>query len=455
MFRYLLSALFIFAISAPSYAETVVHRTKDSNTYRIAPNTYRTEVGGDVSNSYPFDSDGPMRPQTYNWSDVQHLGGNIYRLDKGEWGYTVNVGSTTQGGLAGGEIRVHPVRKRWDVYYSIAPSVPTALSHRQVSDKTLELYVDTVQVRYSFFIGDRGFKINNRLKTSYTGGDEWTYTYNVDLEGLTRSGRQVLHNGVAVGNLPNPFMMDAEGTTAPVQETLSAGTATLTATGISSLVLPIDIDPTLGPLGTDKDTRLRFGAPTSGHGQETITGLNAHTVDVTRTLSQWDISAIPPGATIDSSDLELYAEFIIGSPGGRRMDMYRMTLTDWEDDGTVTVGAEANWNDYKDGGVGGVAWTGGAGALGDTDATDLVSATCPSTTGAFVKWTPVDMTQDALDNRSGILSVFIKFEAELAGSGQAILFSSLESVTAAQRPKLTVVWRRSLRTHLGYRDMVF
>jgi hypothetical protein len=454
MFRYLLSALLIFAISAPSYAETVVHRTKDSNTYKIAPNTYRTEVGGDVSNSYPFDSDGPMRPQTYNWSDVQHLGGNIYRLDKGEWGYTVNVGSTTQGGLAGGEIRVHPVRKRWDVYYSIAPSVPTALSHRQVSDKTLELYVDTVQVRYSFFIGDRGFKINNRLKTSYTGGDEWTYTYNVDLEGLTRSGRQLLHNGVAVGNLPNPFMVDAEGTLAPVQETLNAGTATLTATGINSLVLPIDIDPTLGPINNDIDTYISETSPNGGLGQEPQFRLNNNLTGSSRAraLIQYDASAIPAGSTVTSVTLEVYQEAVIaGSPNGLATDLLRLTIYDWEDNGLFPATDEASWNSYKNGPT---AWPGGAGALGDTDSTDKVSSTVPGV-GNWMQFSPTDMMQDAIDNRSGLMNCMIKMQTETAGSNNISQFSSLESVTAANRPKLTAVWRKSLRTHLGYRDMVF
>jgi hypothetical protein len=182
MLRFLLSLLLVLSFSSSAISAELIGRGADYNLYKVDETTRRIDIGGDISNAEPFDVDGPMVPETYKWSDVQHLGGNIYRLYKGRFGYTVNIGATTQGGLAGGEIRIHPVRKRWDVYYSIAPKNPVAIDYRQVSDKLLELYKDTSQVRYSFFIGDRGFKVNTRLKTNYTGGDTWTYTYNRNRE---------------------------------------------------------------------------------------------------------------------------------------------------------------------------------------------------------------------------------------------------------------------------------
>ena len=121
MKRLLLSLLLILSFSSSATGAEIIERGTDYNLYKVDEKTRRIEIGGPISNAKPFDIDGPMVPQTYNWSDVEHLGGNIYRLDKGQFGYTVNIGATTQGGLAGGEIRVSPVRKRWDVYYSISP----------------------------------------------------------------------------------------------------------------------------------------------------------------------------------------------------------------------------------------------------------------------------------------------------------------------------------------------
>jgi hypothetical protein len=55
-----------------------------------------------------------------------------------------------------------------------------------------------------------------------------------------------------------------------------------------------------------------------------------------------------------------------------------------------------------------------------------------------MQFTPNAMVQDAIDNQSGIFNVMVKFNSEASGSNNVPQFSSLESITAAQRPKLTI-----------------
>jgi hypothetical protein len=455
MKKLLLSLLLVLSFSSSAISDELIGRGVNYDLYKVDDQTRRIEIDGPISNAEPFDHDGPMVPQTYDWSDVQHLGGNIYRLNKGQWGYTANIGDTTQGGLAGGEVRVHPVRKRWDVYYSVAPLNPVALSHRQVSDKLLELYVDTAQVRYSFFIGDRGFKINNLLKANYTGGDTFAYTYDVAMQGLTRQGRTVLFNGIAVGNLPDPYMTDGNGETYPVQETLSGGQATLTATGINSLVLPVTIDPSFGPANPSQDAHLVSWNPNAGFGQSPNLNLLESLTRTIRQVSQVDVSSV--SGTVTAATYEIKTKSVsAGDPVGRAIEIARLNTLGWEDDGTTTVGAECNWNNYKDPAV---AWPVGAGAA-DVDETYLVNTTIASI-GSWTTFSIVDLVQDAVDNHSGLLNTRVKYEQEGVTSGtngDSVVFDSLESATAADRPKYTITYTipsTTVNTHLGYKQMVF
>jgi hypothetical protein len=419
---------------------TLIERLPRANNYHIGGNQYALEIEGGISNTEPFEGGSVLVPESYNWAEVRHMGGNIYRLFKGKFGYTVNIGATAQGGLAGGEVRIHPSREGgWDVWYSVAPQSPVALSVRQVSDKAIEIYKDTATVRYSFLIGDFGYKINNRLKVGYTS-DTFTHTYNVGLNGLIRQGRKLYYQGKVVARLPNPFMYDSAGRTEPVTESLNAGELTLSASGIQGMTLPVNIDPTLGPVNPSKDANILEELPNNGFGQNIVTSFRNEVNKARRGVVQFDASAIPAGSTIDSVTAEWkHISTDAGSPVGLTMYMERLTDYDWEDDGINTPSAECNWNYRKDPNIG---WTGGAG--GGVDATWQSTTTVPAL-NSWMQFTDADaiaIMQDALDNRSGLFNVRTKFatETDISGSSDSFSVGDLENATAANRPKLTVVY---------------
>jgi hypothetical protein len=449
--RFLPSLFLVCVISSPSYADTLVKRYKDSNLYKIAPRTYKLVVGGGISNAHPFDSDGPMEPQTYKWSDVVTIAPNVYRLKKGDFGYTVFKNT--------GEIWIHPVRKRWDLYWSVAPNNPVTLEHRQINSKYLELYISTPQIRYSFFIGDRGFKINSRLKTSYSGGDEWSYTYKVSLSGMTRQGRQLLYDGVAVANLPDPVMIDAEGTVLPVQETLSDGTLTVTATGINSLVLPVDVDPAALSINPSQDCYLTKAFPLVSSGGNTNFGFRQgdNGAKEGRPILHFDIT--PVVRNIKTATLRAY-NYATTAPTETFDLLYyvnRMTDTSFSC-GTGfnqanEVGA-ANWNWKSHATVG---WTTSAGANGDFTTTNRLIANAPSS-DTSPSWWELDITDLTKDESSNTLGVLWNWDDPTVASATFAIWSFYSqdySVDPSLRPQLVIIFKSSLSTHLGYRFMEF
>jgi hypothetical protein len=436
MLRYILSLLLIFTIGTPAYGDTLVKRYKYAEEYQVNAKTRKLIVGGGISNAKPFDHDGPMEPQSYKWSDVEQIAPSIYRLKRGDFGYTVYKDT--------GEIRVHPVRKHWDVYWSIASKNPVSLSHRQVNDKLLELYVDTNQVRYSFFIGDMGFKINNRLKASYSGGDEWSYTYNVALVGMTRQGRELFYNGVAVGNLPDPFMQDANGRIAPVVETLEAGQLTLSISNINGFVLPIDVDPTLGPINSGKDAFILENPPLNGYGQREDLLIDNRSGTLTaRVVEYVDISSI--AGTITNATHELYHHVNAGGPSqaGVTLALDYLNQSDFTTQGSATPNAECNWINYK-GGASPVAWPVGNGAA-DIDST-FQSTVALSAIDTWTAFDITDMAEDARVNHNGDLSVRLIFQTEdLPANGAREGFRSLDYIAdPTKRPKWTFIFDGTL-----------
>lgn len=414
MKKVILALILVFALSAPALAaDVLIERYENANKYQTGPNTYRLEMGGPISNAEPFDIDGPMVPQTYNWSDVVEIAPNVYRAFKGKFGYTVFKNT--------GEIRIHPVRKRWDVYYSVAPKNPISLSHRQVNDKLLELYVDTSQIRYSFFIGDRGFKINNRLKANFTGGNEWSYTYDVSMQGLTRQGRKVLFNGTAVGNLPDPFMIDSAGTILPVQESLNGGELTITATGLDAVTLPVAIDPTLGPVNPDlNNVTFRNLATTSQPNAPFWKGVWP-TATEQFALFKWDFSATPMESITSSTfSAEYYAKN--QTPENRTLAMSRLTQT---------FTSAATYNTY-DGSNNWAAFPNGV----DFTTTGQATQTIPVSFGT-VTWDMTALAQDALNSRGSILWHTSRVTVP-SGTNHQASFHGLGALAAEDRPQLTI-----------------
>jgi hypothetical protein len=426
MFRLLLSLFLILAISAPSCADTLVKRYASSEVYQVDANTKKLVVGGDIENALPFDGGNEYVPWNLVFAEGTPVG-NWTWLGKGTQGYLVKPSTST--------VRVYPVRGDQTKYIEIAPIAAQPSIVNQVSAKSLELYVDQPNTRWSLSMTPQGFKPNILLKPGYAG--DGTFQFRFELNGgLTLLGKKIMDGVTEVLVMHNPFLVDAEGINRAVDEELVDGIVTLTA-DLSGLDYPILVDPTLGPINPTKDTHIISSNPTAGNGQLTNLRLNNRSTSIVRTLCSFDASAVPASAAVTSSTFELYHELNpFGSPNGLTVDLLRMTISDWEDAGATTIGAEANWNDYKDPSV---AWPGGAGALGDTDATDSVSTTVPGV-GNWMQFTPNAMVQDAIDNQSGIFNVMVKFNSEASGSNNVPQFSSLESITASQRPKLTIIY---------------
>jgi hypothetical protein len=426
--RLILALLLVLAISAPAAADVLIERYEHANLYKTGSNTYRLEAGGPISNAEPFDYDGPLEPESYDFSNATQIEPGVWRLRHGRFGFTANLSDTTSGGMGGGCVRTHPVRKRWDVYYELCPVTPTALNYRQINDKVLELYkVAPNGVRYSYLVGDIGFKVNIRLPVTWTN-DTFTHTFNASLAGLTRQGRKLFHEGVEVGELPDPWMTDSsdEQLPRPVQETLSGGQVTLTATGINSLVLPVNIDPTLSPPSNLGDTLIWQTNPTTNYGSSVALETTESAGASERPLVMFDLTGIPSGSTIDSASLDMtYYAKGANDPVGRTIRFQRCTKT--------FVELQATWNIYSTGNN----WDS---AGGDVDGVLAASDATVPASFQVMSWNDAGMVaqvQDAVDNRSGI---WIGRAVDTAAGAFFTTWRSRNYGTPADRPSFTIVY---------------
>jgi hypothetical protein len=436
----LLILTLILAIGAPCHADTLIKRVANGNIYSTGENTRKAVFGGDNENALPFDG-GDYAP----WDLVYENGvtvGNWKWLGKGTQGYLVKPSTST--------VRVYPVRGDQTKYIEIAPIAAQPSIVNQVSAKHLELYVDKEFSRWSLSMTPQGFKPNILLKPGYSG--DGTFQFRFELNNLTLLGSKIMDGPVQVLKLHNPFLVDAEGINRAVDESLVDGVITLTA-DLSGLTYPILVDPTLGPDNPEKDTGLYKAAPTTGYGQAISIPLFAYPggATVARFVMQFDLTAIPAGSTIDSSTLTLYARASLIAPVV--YTLHRCTRTDWDDNGNATLNASANWTNYLDD-TPDTPWTNLGGDYSTpSDGSFTISALGDKTHDITT------LTQDAVTNRGRILSILGKCDNENPGSAQQISISSLENVTAGERPRLTVEYTEpvatTINTHLGYPQMVF
>lgn len=438
--RFLLSLLLVLSFSSGAIGAELLERFENAELYKISGKKRQLVIGGDIENALPFDeTTNVYKPWNLVFAEGTPVG-NWTWLGKGTIGYLIKPSTST--------VRMYPVRGDQTKYIEIAPIATQPSIVNQISAKSLELYVDQPNTRWSLSMTPQGFKPNILLKSGYTG--DGTFQFRFELNGgLTLNGAKIMDGATQVLKMHNPFLVDAEGINRAVDEELVDGVVTLTA-DLTGLTLPILVDPTLGPINPSKDTYLRKNSPLDGHGQGVTLIMRGIAADVRRMLLQFDISAIPAGSTITTSSLDLYLSNIFGS-GTPTYTAYRVTRTDWEDAGNGTANAEANWDNFKDPNV---AWTAGG---GDFSATETGGPyTFVAVASVFYSHDVASLCQDALDNRSGILSTLFKWDNEATGT-QFSIYDSLESATAAQRPKLTVEYELGgdPSTHLGYRFMEF
>lgn len=419
---------------------TLFNRIRHADIYHRGGDAFTLVTGGGISNRQDWNGENELwTPERFTFADIVNEGGNIRSISTGHWKYAFNKGKTSQGGFAPNEFRVYPLRGRHDVYYSIAPQTAVDLEYEEIpARKAIKIYKDTPDVQWAFYVGIDGWKLANFVRPTYSS-DSMVQRFNVSTQGLDKVERFLLYQGMVVAKLPNPvFIETATGDTHEISESLNAGELILSIDGLQGMNLSQGgiFDPTLGPINPNMDTLIYQATPTSGFGQEIYLNLlNRDGNRAQRTLIQFDASAIPAGSTITSSTYEQYQSG--GSGPDKEIYCDRLTVYDWED--ASGANNEANWTNYKASGP--TAWPGGAGAGGDTDSTNRATATVgASTNGTWVSLALAGMTQDAIDNRSGLLNMFIRFTTENVATFSSTSCRSLEYTTAADRPKLTVVY---------------
>jgi hypothetical protein len=181
----------------------------------------------------------------------------------------------------------------------------------------------------------------------------------------------------------------------------------------------------LQPDGTaGKDTWISMTAPTSVAGATATTlniGRNTTFNTTTRGLVEFDLTSIPAGAVI----VDAFAGFVASglSGGPLTLNLYR-TLKPW-------VEAETSWEEYSTGNLWDLA---GGDFYAEVGGTIAIAAN-----GAVTSSDLRALAQDAVNLRSGLLSMLIKLPEDAT---QSVQLGSSDNGTEANRPSLVVRYRR-------------
>ena len=189
----------------------------------------------------------------------------------------------------------------------------------------------------------------------------------------------------------------------------------------------IVIDPTLTVQPAAKDAYLKQDNPTNNYGAITSLQVQDYVDTTWRTLLEFDISELPPGATLNSASLNLnYYSYTTTDPVGKTIWAYKLTRPDW-------VEAQATWNIYKTGSD----WTSAGGDYVTSDPAGG-STTFPAEYD-WMSWNVLPIVQDAYDG-SIAAEFLVKFETEGLASGDGIAkwYSSNYPTDTSLCPKLVI-----------------
>jgi hypothetical protein len=292
-------------------------------------------------------------------------------------------------------------------------------------------------------------KLGFLLKGGWTPPNN-QFAFPVGINGLTRSGSAILDNGVPVMLIDKPVVYDLDNENDRRDITFSFTSVTIG--GSSQLVLLMTlpdltgmsrplVDPTLSlqPDATAGiDTCMNSTSSTFNYGtynQLLIGDANVEN-NPYRSLIKFDLSSIPSSATITSATLSLYALTDFSS-NARTLRVYR-TKRAWVE-GTRAAAADspatgATWVRYDT--TNNWQTAGGFGA-NDCEQTDVGSRafTASETLNQFKDISlTVPTTRADMDLGNGWL---LKMDTE---SDDRYDFASSDNATAANRPKLVVIY---------------
>lgn len=195
-------------------------------------------------------------------------------------------------------------------------------------------------------------------------------------------------------------------------------------------------DGVSGPANCGNEDGLIWGdTATTNYGTLVQLGVGYCSASPERTIIKFDLSSIGTPNTISDCVIDLNIDGVNGVPTAGTMA--RVLRSDWDE-------ATATWNIYKTSNN----WT-TAGA--SSDGNDIKSSgtgndapvayTAPTVTGHFNFGGLALMCQDALDNRSGILLLWMN--QDTLNCAKWWTSTSAEGATASQHPKLTVTYAAS------------
>jgi hypothetical protein len=179
------------------------------------------------------------------------------------------------------------------------------------------------------------------------------------------------------------------------------------------------------------DTFIDSSTPTTNYGTGVFMGVgevNAAT-EITRSLIKWDLSSIPPSATITSATLSIYIQGNLGANANDRSVYAYRVLRAWTEAG-------ATWNKYD--GTNDWGTAGCSNTTSDREATDIGSAavakSLPNGTEIQISLTPSKVQEwisGALTNNGILLKDDVEVDEEYN-------YHTHEGATANLRPKLVI-----------------
>ena len=334
--------------------------------------------------------------------------------------------------------RFHPTRELSKYLELGAPYVQVGGVWTQVNLGTptrtgKTLFWQTANADFTVNFGGHFCDLDIELKNGYIPQNN-RVAFPVGISGLTRSGTAILDGSNVVANL-RPFQMydaanpdDRRDITHTFTTLNGQPYLLLTLPSLTGMARPV-IDPTLSlqPNATaGLDTFLSsLAATTNTSGQTNIyVGEDITGTEIYRSLIKFDLSTVPASASVSSAILSLYASVDFSSTAST-FRVYRQKRA-W-------VEAQATWNIYATGN----SWqTAGGFGANDCEQTDIGSLafSATETLNVFKDFNLTPTSISALDLGNGWM---IKSDME---SNDAYGFASSDNATAANRPRLQIIY---------------